>query len=66
VYAGVGKTDPEIRAALDGQYSPFAGARAPYGRRPEDRGPIGWFNIESEEEFENVSRIAAEVFVSHP
>lgn len=61
VYAGVGKTDPEIRAALDGARSPFAGARAPDGRRPEDRGPIGWFNIESEEEFENVSRIAAEM-----
>ena len=64
VYAGVGKTDAEIRAALDGSHSPFAGHRAPDGRRPEERGPIGWFNIESEQEFENVSRIAGELGVS--
>ncbi len=38
VYAGVGKTDDEIRAAIE------AG--------------IGWFNIESEAEFENISLIA--------
>lgn len=38
VYAGVGKTDDEIRAGLD------AG--------------IGWFNIESEAEFENIAAIA--------
>ncbi|MCK5113348.1 MAG: diaminopimelate decarboxylase [Phycisphaerae bacterium] len=40
VFAGVGKTDNEIREALT------AG--------------IGWFNIESEQEFENLSRLAAE------
>lgn len=40
VYAGVGKTDDEIRQAL------AAG--------------IGYFNIESEQEFENVARLAAE------
>ncbi|MEM1212131.1 MAG: diaminopimelate decarboxylase [Planctomycetota bacterium] len=39
VYAGVGKTDPEIAAAIE------AG--------------IGWFNIESEAEFENIASIAA-------
>jgi diaminopimelate decarboxylase len=38
VYAGVGKTDAEIRQALE------AG--------------IGWFNVESEAEFENISAIA--------
>ena len=38
VYAGVGKTDEEIRLGLD------AG--------------IGWFNIESEAEFENIASIA--------
>ncbi len=38
VYAGVGKTDPEIEAGIE------AG--------------IGWFNIESEAEFENISAIA--------
>jgi len=38
VYAGVGKTDVEIRQSLE------AG--------------IGWFNVESEAEFENISRLA--------
>ena len=41
VYAGVGKTDDEIRAALD------AG--------------VGWLNVESEAEFENISTIAADL-----
>ena len=40
VFAGVGKTDNEIREGL------AAG--------------IGWFNIESEQEFENLSRLAKE------
>ena len=38
VYAGVGKTDAEIRQAITAK--------------------IGWFNIESEAEFENISSIA--------
>lgn len=38
VYAGVGKTDPEIEAGI--------------------KAGIGWFNIESEAEFENVAAIA--------
>jgi diaminopimelate decarboxylase len=41
VYAGVGKTDAEIRAGIE------AG--------------IGYFNIESEAEFENIARIAKEM-----
>jgi diaminopimelate decarboxylase len=41
VYAGVGKTDDEIRMAL--------------------RHGVGWFNVESEEEFENISVIAREM-----
>ncbi len=41
VYAGVGKTDREIRESLE------AG--------------VGWFNIESEAEFENISAVAAEM-----
>jgi diaminopimelate decarboxylase len=44
VYAGVGKSDAEIRQALD------AG--------------IGWFNVESEAEFENIARLAAEMGVT--
>src|SRR5688572_9190508 len=38
VYAGVGKTDDEIRQSIEAR--------------------VGWFNIESEEEFENIARIA--------
>jgi diaminopimelate decarboxylase len=41
VYAGVGKTDAEIRQAID------AG--------------VGWLNVESESEFENISAIAQEL-----
>jgi len=41
VYAGVGKTDDEIRQALDYK--------------------IGWFNIESEQEFENIACLAREM-----
>jgi diaminopimelate decarboxylase len=56
VYAGVGKTDAEIRAALSGRLALLLGARA-------DRGPIGWFNVESEQEFEAISAIARELGV---
>jgi diaminopimelate decarboxylase len=38
VYAGVGKTDQEIRFAIESN--------------------VGWLNVESEQEFENISRIA--------
>ena len=38
VYAGVGKTDQEIRHAIESS--------------------VGWLNVESEQEFENISRIA--------
>lgn len=41
VYAGVGKSDDEIRYALQSR--------------------IGYFNIESEEEFENIARIARQM-----
>ncbi len=41
VYAGVGKTDDEIRLAL--------------------KAKIGWFNVESEAEFENIARLAEEL-----
>ncbi len=40
-YAGVGKTDAEIRQAIDAK--------------------IGWFNIESEAEFENIASIARQM-----
>jgi diaminopimelate decarboxylase len=41
VYAGVGKTDDEIRGSL--------------------RAGLGWFNVESEAEFENISAIARQM-----
>ena len=41
VYAGVGKTDAEIREAIEAR--------------------IGWFNIESEAEFENIASIAKQM-----
>lgn len=64
VYAGVGKTDAEIRAALDGRHSLIArDAGALVGRDPAGRGPIGLFNVESEPEFENIARIARELGV---
>lgn len=57
VYAGVGKTRAEIAAALDGRRSLLADARA------ADRGPIAYFNIESEPEFEAVAAVAREMGV---
>jgi len=74
VYAGVGKTDGEVRAALEGRFS-LLGAGG--GREwqsgkvaewqseldPVGRGAIGYFNIESEPEFENIARIAREMGV---
>jgi diaminopimelate decarboxylase len=68
VYAGVGKTDAEIRAALDGGESLLGRhggteARRHEGKDPAGRGAIGWFNIESEAEFENVARFAREMGV---
>jgi diaminopimelate decarboxylase len=69
VYAGVGKTDAEIMAALDGRFA--LGRDGETERRrdekpesvsgtadPTNRGAIGYFNIESEPEFENIAAIA--------
>jgi diaminopimelate decarboxylase len=61
VYAGVGKTDAEIEASLDGRKSLLLGGGAGGGTPnpdPSRRGPIGYFNIESEPEFENIAAIA--------
>jgi diaminopimelate decarboxylase len=66
VFAGVGKSEGEVRAALDGRHSllgPAAAAR--FGAPdPRDRGPVGLFNVESESELERLSRIGAELGVS--
>jgi len=50
VFAGVGKTDAEIRQAL--------GARVPGSQEALPNEPIGLFNIESEPEFEVVASAA--------
>ncbi|MFM9995992.1 MAG: diaminopimelate decarboxylase [Phycisphaerales bacterium] len=71
VYAGVGKTEPEIRAAMDGRWSLLKAGRDGEterrryaGHEPAaTRGPIALFNIESEPEFEVVARIAKELGV---
>ena len=63
-FAGVAKTEAEVRAALDGRFSPIGQAASRFGR--EDvaaRGPVGLFNIESESELERIARIAAELGV---
>ncbi len=64
VYAGVGKSDAELRAALSGEHSLLP--REMWGSRypdPRGRGPIHRFNVESAEEFERISAIAAELGV---
>jgi diaminopimelate decarboxylase len=64
VFAGVGKTDAEIRAALDGRFSPLADeAERLCGRRTEGRGPVGMFNVESRSELERLAAIAGELGV---
>ena len=64
VFAGVGKTDQEIRAALDGRFSPLRGAAAEFGAAdPARRGPVGLFNVESESELAAIAGLAAELGV---
>ncbi|MBL9002396.1 MAG: diaminopimelate decarboxylase [Phycisphaerae bacterium] len=60
VFAGVGKTEAEIRAALDGRFSPFANP-VPGAPDPRGRGPVGLFNIESEGEFLRIASIAEQL-----
>ena len=58
VFAGVGKTDTEIYAALDGRHSLIGNAASRFDQPdPRDRGPVGLFNVESESELEAISRI---------
>jgi diaminopimelate decarboxylase len=64
VFAGVGKTDDEIRAALDGRHSPLR--KAPGGFAIPDlglRGPVGMLNVESESELASIARIGSELGV---
>jgi len=64
VFAGVGKTEAEQRAALDGRWSPLLDdVERLGGRNIESRGPVGLFNVESESELEVLARVAAELGV---
>ncbi|HEX4954935.1 MAG TPA: diaminopimelate decarboxylase [Thermoanaerobaculia bacterium] len=62
VFAGVGKTDAEIRAALDGRFSPLREAATRFGAPdPVGRGPVGMFNVESESELAAIARLGTEL-----
>jgi len=64
MFAGVGKTEAEQRAALDGWLSPLLDdAERLGGENIENRGPVGLFNVESESELEVLARVAAELGV---
>lgn len=64
VFAGVGKSDAEIRAALDGRFSPLVEDAERLGMPdPTDRGPVGLFNVESPSELAAIARVAAELGV---
>lgn len=65
VYTGLGKTDNDIRAALDGLYSPlFQAGRLVEGKPPYYRGPVGWFGVESGNEIEQLARLAGGVRIA--
>ncbi len=62
VFAGVGKTDAEVRAALDGAFSPVTGVEERFGRgAARRRAPVGLFNVESESELERIAAISSEL-----
>ncbi len=64
-FAGVGKTDVELRAALDGRFSGIPDEIADsWGRgSARERGPVGRLHVESASELERVRRIARELGV---
>lgn len=65
LFAGVGKSDDDIRAALDGIYSPlFQAGVTVEGRPPYYRGPTGWVVAESIEEIERIAVIAGSLRVN--
>ncbi len=67
VFAGVGKSEDEVRAALDGRFSPVREVAERFGAGdPLTRGPVGRFNVESESELARLSKIATELGVVAP
>ncbi len=64
VFAGVGKTEAEIRAALDGRFSPLLDDAGRFGRNGvAGRGSVGLFNVESESELQLLAALAGELGV---
>lgn len=64
VFAGVGKTERELRAALSGKHSLLGkNAKNMDGQCAGDRAAVGLFNIESEGEIERLAGIARELGV---
>ncbi len=64
VFAGVGKSDEEIRAALDGRHSPIRAFAMENGHPdPSDRGVVGVLNTESRSELERIAAIASDIGV---
>lgn len=55
VFAGVGKSDAEIRAALDGRFSLLESECGLVRRDPLGRGPVGILNAESVSEIERIA-----------
>jgi diaminopimelate decarboxylase len=55
VFAGVGKTDDEIRAALDGRFHMLGKLPDLADMKPEERGPVGVLNAESTSELERIA-----------
>ncbi|MEM7754278.1 MAG: hypothetical protein AAF297_01430 [Planctomycetota bacterium] len=65
IFAGVGKADMDIRASLDGLYSPLFQAGATLnGRPPYYRGPVGRLVAESEDELERIARLTDALAIS--
>ncbi|MEM7623949.1 MAG: hypothetical protein AAF235_12195 [Planctomycetota bacterium] len=59
VFSGVDKTHDDLRAMLDGIYSPlFQAGMTVAGRPPYYRGPVGWVVAESEEELRRIASAA--------
>ena len=61
VFAGVGKTDEEIKAALDGRFHMLEGVTDLTSLKPEERGPVGILNAESTSELERIAHWGTEL-----
>ena len=64
VFAGVGKTDEEIKAALDGRFHLLGDMPGLTDRKVEERGPVGVLNAESTSELERIAHWGIELGVT--